>query len=115
MAIVDFSNAVLDVYNNNQQKPLEFSNYLGFNAAFGNMLLDSQGNVLSSATRSIITDTPTKISFLYRGTFNDSGTEFYIGYGGNTPDRFGWKVSNISFSANDTFAFVIDIEVSGNS
>lgn len=108
MAQVDFSNAVLDVYRS--EKPMTHNDYLRLqNHGFfynGGSVNEQSGSV------SVITNTPTKVSLLYTGTFTASGTEFYIAY---TANAGTFKVSNISFSAGDTYAFVIDIEVSGNT
>jgi len=105
MAQVDFSNAVLDVYNN---MVMTYDQYLQFDK---NATLYSVNNVqiTSGQTKTIITNTPSKVSILFTGAFTASGTEFYF-----TPSKF-WRVSNISFSANDTYSFVIDIETSGNT
>lgn len=107
MAQVDFSNAVLDV--NGNMKPMGLSNYLGIRYA---ELRDSNGNQLNSGGYSILTNTPSKVSILYSGTFYSgvSGTEFYLG----TITNRSLKVSNISFGSEDAYSFVIDIETSGN-
>lgn len=108
MAQIDFSNAVLDV--NGNSTPLTEDDYMSFNNTA--YLWNSQGQyITSNQTKTIINNTPAKVSILYTGSFTTSGTEFYIGNGGGNP----WKVSNISFSSGDTYSFVIDIEVSGNT
>lgn len=112
MADVDFSNAVLDVYLGN---PLNRDNYL-YIYATGN-LTDLSGNIVTSNfNKSIISNTPSKVSILFSGGFATSGTEFYISRltSGGVPS-FAWKVSNISFSSGDTYSFIIDIETSGNT
>lgn len=105
MAVVDFDNAVLDV--NTGENPLNHSDYMDLKHYFYN-----NNTEVSTPTISVISNTPTKVSILYSGTFTQSGTEFYIAYS-TTNGTF--KVSNISYSAGDTYSFVIDIEVSGNS
>lgn len=105
MAVVDFSNAVLDV--SGYETPLTHSDYMDLRHNFWH-----GSSEISVPTIRVITDTPTKVSILYTGTFNASGTEFTINY---SSTRAAFRVSNISFSAGDTYSFVIDIEVSGNS
>lgn len=110
MAEVDFSHAVLDV--NAGAYPLTQSSYFLLN--YSGELYSAWPRMIANGSRSIITDTPTKVSILFSGTFNsDAGTgstEFYIGYN----SILYWRVSNISFSASDTYSFIIDIETSGN-
>lgn len=107
MAQVDFSNAVLDVYGT--QKPMEVGAYMSFYRT--GTLYNLAGTAVSSGSQSKITDTPSKVSILFSGSFTASGTEFYIVYYADKPY---WKVSNISFSSGDTYSFIIDIETSGN-
>lgn len=103
MADVDFTNAVLDVYDS--EKPMIYDNYLNLQHYFFR-----EGTEVSTPTISV-TDTPTKVSILYAGSFTESGTEFYIAY----DSLHGtFRVSNISYSAGDTYSFIIDIETSGN-
>lgn len=115
MAQVDFSNAVLDIRTDRQiNNPMTMSDYmmLTYNAGY---LYDNNTTIISPGSLSILLNTPTKVSILYTGTFNTSGTEIYIGDGRyNYPENRPWRVSNISFSNGDTYAFVIDIEVSGS-
>lgn len=110
MAQVDFSNAVLDVYNG--RKPMTSASYLslGGNA---NPFINENGVSVTSGSISpqIISNTPTKASILFVGSFTASGDRFLLGYSGG----YMWRVSNISFSNGDTFSFIIDIETSGNT
>ena len=107
MAVVDFSNAVLDV--NTGQLPMTYGNYLDLNNdKFYN---SSYGIINTNRAVSKILNTPTKVSILYTGTFVASGTEFSIA----STSNMTFYVSNISYSSGDTYAFVIDIEVSGNT
>lgn len=105
MADVDFSHAVLDAVNG--ETPLTHSSYLDLmhNFWYGS-------TEISVPVISLITNTPTKVSILYTGTFNQSGTEFYFAYVGGAGT---FKVTNISFSAGDTYSFIIDIEIEGNT
>lgn len=104
MAQVDFSNAVLDA---NSGKPMKSGNYLLL--ASTSYLYNSAGNIVSTPTVSVITNTPAKVSILFTGTFNQSGTEVFLG------NMTLWRASNISFSNGDTYSFIIDIETSGNT
>ena len=104
MAQVDFSNAVLDVYNGTP-----FSQAL-FNLDNANFVNSSQQPIVTNYSRTLITNTPTKVSILYTGEFTASGTEMYTYYAAPK-----WKISNISFSSGDVYSFIIDIEVSGNT
>ena len=112
MAQVDFSNAVLDVNPNTYQPPMNNNNFMGMSGGAG-YLYDQSYNILASGNLSVLLNTPSKVSLLFTGAFGTGGTEFYFGsayYNIST-----WKVSNISFNSGDTYSFVIDIEVSGNT
>ena len=118
MAVVDFSNAVLNVFEGNQNvrqmKPFENSDIALNSPIIKNM---SGTDISRSYAVRTLRNTPTVKSYLYTGTLAESGTEFLIG---NFSSSVGvlyasWKVSNISFSSGDTYAFVVDVEVSGNT
>lgn len=112
MAQVDFSNAVLDV--NTGYKPLPVNEYIALGDLGYPPLMNIGGtSITTNSGKSIITNTPSKVSILYTGTFTSAGTEFYI-VKDDTANLY-WKVSNISFNSGDTYSFVIDIEVSGNT
>ena len=106
MADVDFSHAVLDV--NGSNKPMSTGDYLQL---YNGQYFHVGGGVVVNyynSSMSIITNTPTKVSILYAGSFDISGTGFTIG------NSDYWKVSNISYSEGDTYSFIIDIETSGS-
>lgn len=112
MAQVDFTNAVLDVNPSSGSKPMNAGYYLAL--TYEAVLYDlNHVRISDSEHLSIITNTPSKVSILYTGVFTASGTVFNIGYA--VFNSIMWKVSNISFSSGDTYSFVIDIEVSGNT
>lgn len=123
MAEVDFSNAVLDVFEGNEYvsayNPMSTSDYMQLKNSSVEYFYNLQGNGISvpNPVVSILSNTPTKVSISYVGTFNSSGTEFLIGlYSVTGGYKYaGWKVSNVSFSSGDTYSCIIDIEVSGNS
>lgn len=104
MAQVDFSNAVLDVSGNN--KPMASSSYLNITGT-STMTNASGTRITGWEANRILSNTASKVSILKTGTFNASGTECFI--------SGMWRISNISFSAYDTYAFVIDIEINVNS
>jgi len=47
-----------------------------------------------------------ELAYLWTGTFNASGTEFYMVYNGA-----GWRIYNISFNSGDTFIFQIKADL----
>lgn len=112
MAVVDFSNAVLDVSTDSPASPpMSYDFYMRI--GYESVLYDATQAITTGQSMTFLLNTPTKVSILFTGKFTTGGTYFYIGT--DTNYRRVWKVSNISFSANDTYAFVIDIEVSGNT
>ena len=114
MAQVDFSNAVLDIRTDiSIEYPMAHADYLIL-ASSPQIYNSASNRINNNYSSSIILNTPSKVSILFSGAFTASGTEFYLG-GSNFPMWRPWKVSNISFSSGDTYAFVIDIEVSGNT
>lgn len=112
MAQIDFTNATLDAYIGN---PLTQGSYMRVNSSAS--LFDSSGNIISTGgIKTIILNTPAKVSIQYTGSMTASGTSFLIGVstsGGSI--NFAWKVSNVSFSSGDTYDFIVDIETSGVS
>lgn len=112
MAQVDFSNAVLEPYTD--VKPLTAQYDLGIE--INNISNANSGIIASNLTTTVLENTLSKRSVLFTGTFTDSGTECYLYYYFSIAvHNIYWKISNISFSSGDTFSFVIDIEVSGNT
>lgn len=107
MADIDFSHAVLQPL----QKPMNKLNNLGLTANNCYIFMDYGLGYESNPTRTVLINTPTKISILFTGGIGSNGTSFYIG---NATNDFIFQVTNISFSAGDSFSFVIDIETSGS-
>lgn len=102
MAQVDFSHAKLEPKSTGE-RPITYSDIMRLN--YSNYIYDSSGNIIASnVTKTILSETNSKVSILYVGQFTASGTECY-------PSAYNWRISNISFSAGDTFSFVIDVEV----
>lgn len=107
MAIVDFSNAVLQP-NPNGYLPMTRDKLMSLDET--SVLMNGSGySMVSSSNKTVLVYSPTKVSVMYNGTFNTSGDGFYIG------NNQTWKVSNISFANGDSYAFVIDVETSGNT
>ena len=110
MAQVSFNNAIIEPARG---KPLTEGELalIYNNGAFYKDISDLTVRANSNSTASILNQTNTKISVIYSGTFVDAGTCFYFG---NTTTGMGalWKVSNINFSAGDTYSFVVDVEIS---
>lgn len=114
MAQIDFSNAKIEPVST--MKP--FSQYkmaLGVANNFNTYFKDADGNNILSVNYlapTILANTPTRLSLIYSGTLGSSiasGTAFYLGLSG-AANKF-WKVSNISFSAGDTFGFQLDFDI----
>lgn len=104
MAEVDFSNAVLSIVTAN---PFE-SGYMSMMGLNG--LTNASGNLVSNDldNRVTILDKDTLV-VTFTGTFNQSGTEFYINLSVTSSNH--WKISNISFSAGDTYIFKIEANI----
>lgn len=116
MADVDFSHAVLDVFQGNAtvnpRNPFPYSYFYLNNGS----LTNTSAGMVSSGSARIITDTPSKVSILYTGTFSASGTEFLIACAWESGGWYAsWIVSNISFSNGDAYSFIVDVETSGNT
>lgn len=111
MAQIDFSNAIIEPYSPN--KPFSYYKLgLGVTNNFNTYIMNDTGNILTAnyVVPTILANTPTKYSLLYTGTIGSSvasGTYLYLGLS-NT--RI-WKVSNISYSAGDTFSFQLDFDI----
>ena len=104
MAQVDFSNAVIEPVTS------RFWGYApNMTLASYTPLYDATSSAITSnETRSISYNSPSTKKYIYSGTFTASGTEFYIS------GKDFWRVSNISFSAGDTYSFEVEITVTGS-
>lgn len=111
MAQIDFSSAIIEPYSSN--KPFSYYKLgLGLVNGFNTYFMNDTVNILTTGTLAptVLTNTPTKFSLIYTGTIGSgvaSGTYFYLGLN-NTRN---WKVSNISYSAGDTFSFQLDFDI----
>lgn len=109
MALVDFSNAHIEVVSSSY-KPLRNS-WLGLRGFGGDPIIrdENNNNIVSNLSQS---DHSVSVSHFYialSGTFTTSGTKLYYG---NTADGVLYKISNISFSSGDTFDFRINATIS---
>lgn len=109
MALVDFSNAHIEVASPSSFKPF-WNNWLGLRGFSGNPIIRdaNNNNIVSNLGQS---DHPVSVSKFYialTGTFTASGTELYYG---NTRNGVLYKITNISFSSGDTFDFRINAEI----
>ena len=119
MAYVDFSNAHIDVRGSLKplhQKYLGLSNYNNAIQISSFLTLQAPWEyVATSVTVSILESTLTKYSLLFTGTFSLAGTSFgiYINKDSSSYEEF-WAITNVSFSAGDTFSFIVDVEITGS-
>lgn len=123
MAQVDFDNAKIEIISGRKplrQRYLGLTNYDSASAIVYFMTLAEPWQQLSSnCSVYVLTNTPTKYSIRFTGTFSSNAgtgsTEFgiYVSYSYQNYD-FYWKVTNIVFNAGDTFDFVVDIDVTGS-
>lgn len=122
MAEVDFSNARIEPVAFPGIGQSTFSNYTAVNPtekqnvsiAMTAQLYNANSAVISrNGQISRLTNERKQLTYLYQGTFNASGTEFYIIDYGNY--KMGaWRISNISFSAGDTYVFTINATLTCN-
>lgn len=111
MAMVDFTNARLELASTNPSIPSVGKTYLNLNNA---ILRDSNGiQICSNASTSILINEQYKFVIRFAGKFTASGTEFYICDTASiaTPR---WKMSNISFNNGDTYVFQITANLTCN-
>lgn len=106
MAQVDFSNARIEPLH-----AITWSWDYQLGLASTGALFSSDGTQIVSNQQMNYSyyNPPTKAVILYAGAFTASGTEFYI-----KNQVYGWKVSNVSFSAGDSYSFEIEITNSGS-
>lgn len=107
MAQVDFSNAVLTPHTYNPVTAPWMGLYSN-SSIYPVKIVDSNGNVLtSSLTARHPVDGAKRGIYTITGTFNTSGTEFYIIGGGTNYTTVHWKVSGVTFASGDTFTMQI--------
>lgn len=110
MAAVDFSNATIERIGNWHGLANSYQTSLGFSSSFYALRDTSGVNAVTNSHMDVLINTPTKLKFLFSGTFTVSGDNFRMGGGYAT--NATWEVSNISFEAGDTYAFTIEVDLS---
>lgn len=107
MALVDFSNAIIEPDPTRSSCPLYA---MATNINLENLyFFDSSGNQIGNGECTVVVMDKYNLSLVYTGTFSASGTEFYMGTLGS-----GWKVSNISFSNGDKYDFQVNVTLTCN-
>ena len=107
MAEVDFSNARIEpatIYKSETMVNATINSNLSLDNGF---LRNVSGSSISTdVQRSVLVNEKKQLMYLFQGSFSASGTEFYVykSDGG----KAAWKISNISFSAGDTYVFQIN-------
>ena len=107
MAMVDFTNAVIEVDSTYSAPPFAAPEV---NVSSGS-LRDAGGSQIGGSNHSKIVDQLMNQVHSYSGTFTADGTEFYIYSTTGSPSPARWRISNISFHAGDTYSFQIPIEL----
>lgn len=108
MAAVDFSNAHIQPYANNPIKEQNVAIWIPSNA---NDITDASGtSVCSAVTKTSSTPDEYTLIYTYNGTFNTSGTEFYLTVHDGSAVKY-WRIYNISFASGDTFSFSINAKL----
>ena len=108
MAVVDFSNAVLQPYNANNKCPISYSDLSIQTDRYELRLVNSSGTRVTASDGDDIQVEKNEYNHFnlwFFGTFGTSGTEFYIKGGDGT---IHWKVSGVSFANGDTYSFHIN-------
>ena len=104
MAVVDFSNAVLEHNGNTKPFDQKYISVIGDNT----VICDANKQVITSSyTKTKEVDDKGRFVAAFNGTLTTSGTELYIKFGGGAWDTMYWKITNISFNSGDTFSFKI--------
>lgn len=103
MAQLDLSNAhITPIF-----PPANDAGYL-FLASSNFRFFDVNGQQIASGSGSILVEQTSNFKVYYSGSFTASGTEFYIGKLNTQPV---WRVSGVSFSVGDTYAFTIRADI----
>lgn len=100
MAIVDFSNAVIE--------PFSGSPFLSASISLGSGTYVTDINnqsIADNQSRTVKRSATNELIIQYSGTLTASGTAMYISNNFNPPIH--WRISNISFASGDTFNFQI--------
>jgi len=104
MAQIDFSNARIEPYGTNTPSANQYAS-LQISSFY-----DASGvqKINENDSQTQVTTTKNRVVFRYRGRIQSgfSGTVFLIGS--------YWKVSNISYSAGDTYDFTVGCDITCN-
>ena len=115
MADVDFSNAKIEPVNNLGgvlYNPTQTS-YVSLESDI--RLYDNALNTISTSSNpSQLVNEQKQLVVMYNGTFNASGTEFYIVGKSGTTRVAAWRIYNISFNSGDTYLFQINATLTCN-
>ena len=104
MAFVDFTNAVLHLPTDTSYNVTT----IGYASLYNGQLFNaSRVSIADNYSCSLLEDSSNKLLLVYTGTFNTSGTEFYLG--GRSAIIQKYKMTGISFQAGDTYSFQIPI------
>lgn len=112
MAQIDFTNAVIEPAGSTYKPFSYYKLGLGLQNNFNTYFTDDNGSIVPNTyiTPTILTNTPTKLSLVYTGTISSTATGGSYFYLGLTGSRI-WKISNISYSAGDTFSLQVDFDI----
>lgn len=106
MAEVDLTNAVLE--------PAIWSvpgaDYLGLTKSGSNYVFIVNSNaqrITSSDSSQVLVNEKYKLVVAVEGTFNTSGTEFYLSQRLGSVNYIHWRIRNVTFQSGDTVHFQV--------
>ena len=112
MAQVDFSNATITPLLSGASSDIVTYAYQYLDlyrtsggAQYADITNSTGTSIASSYTATHIKNTVSEFIIQFSGTFNESGTEFYIKHPYN--QQASYQISNISYASGDTFVFQI--------
>lgn len=116
MAVIDFSNAVIEkvgLLYTGSSSTSAYANGLGLlQPTFYTVMEGSSSEVQinENTTYQVLENTPTKIKVMYMGQIKAgiSGNYFTIYSNSNKT----WRISNISYNEGDTYSFTIEVDLS---
>ena len=122
MAQVDFSNANIEIISGAYPLNQFWMSLQSAVSSWGSPKLTNSSDktvVYSTTSASVLTNTASKFSIRYTGTFGSNtpsgSTEFGIcSKNINYTDTMCLKVTNVSFSSGDTYDFIVDVDVLGS-
>lgn len=106
MAQVDFSNAIIEPDSRRTKPPVADAD-VSLNLEYW---YDDTDLVSDCTSRTRIVNEQKQMVYQYTGSFVKNGTYFYM----DTAYNGGWKISNISFNAGDTYNFTINATLTCN-